>query len=92
MNRMTEEKAEQILAYITNKIDFKNLPFNNKKTFDFFQRADTDGIFMMESEWDKYDLWQVKPKSFNELAATIAMSHGLVLNPYLYTYINVSSK
>ena len=44
---------------------------------------------MMESEWDKYDLLQVKPRDFDELAATIAMSHGLAVNPYLYTYIKI---
>ena len=70
-------------------VDFENLPLDDGKTFGLFQEADTDGIFMMESEWDKYDLLQVKPKSFDELAATIAMSHSVVLNPYLYTYIKI---
>ena len=89
MNRMTEQNAEQMLAFIGKMVDFENLPLDDEKTFGLFQEADTDGIFMMESEWDKYDLLQVKPKSFDELAASIAMSHSVVLNPYLYTYIKI---
>ena len=89
MNRMTEQNAEQMLAFIGKMVDFENLPLDDGKSFELFQEADTDGIFMMESEWDKYDLLQVKPKSFDELAATIAMSHSVVLNPYLYTYVKI---
>ena len=89
MTRMTEEKAEQMLTFFSQKIDFENLPLDDKETFEIFQKADTDGIFMMESEWDKYDLLQVKPKNFDELAATLALSHNSVINPYLYTYIKI---
>ena len=89
MKRMTEEKAEQMLAFIADKFDANNLPFDDVATFELFQRADTDGIFMMESEWDKYDLRQIKPKNMDELTATIALSHGLAVNPYIYTYLKI---
>ena len=89
MKRMTEEKAEQMLAFIADKFDANNLPFDDVATFELFQRADTDGIFMMESEWDKYDLLQIKPKDMDELTATIALSHGLAVNPYIYTYLKI---
>ena len=89
MKRMTEEKAEQMLAFIADKFDTNNLPFDDAATFELFQRADTDGIFMMESEWDKYDLCQIKPKNMDELIATIALSHGLAVNPYIYTYLKI---
>jgi DNA polymerase-3 subunit alpha len=89
MTRMTEEKAEQMLTFFSQKIDFENLPLDDKETFEIFQKADTDGIFMMESEWDKYDLLQVKPKNLDELAATLALSHDSVINTYLYTYIKI---
>ena len=78
-----------MLAFFAEKIDFENIPLDDKETYEIFQKADTDGIYMMESEWDKYDLLQVKPRDFDELAATIAMSHGLAVNPYLYTYIKI---
>ena len=89
MKRMTEEKAEQMLAFIADKFDVNNLPFDDVATFELFQRADTDGIFMMECEWDKYDLRQIKPKNMDELTATIALSHGLAVNPYIYTYLKI---
>lgn len=89
MTRMTEEKAERMLAFVAEMVDSEKLPLDDKATYELFQKADTDGVFMMESEWDKYDLLQVKPKNFDELAATIAMSHGLAINPYLYTYIKI---
>lgn len=89
MNRMTENKAEQMLAFFADKINLDNLPLDDQPTYVLFQRADTDGIFMMESDWDKYDLLQIKPKNFDELTATIAMSHGLAINPYIYTYIKI---
>ena len=63
MKRMTEEKAKQMFAFIADKFDANNLPLDDSSTFELFQRADTDGIFMMESEWDKYDLRQIKPKN-----------------------------
>ena len=89
MKRMTEEKAEQMLAFIGDKFDTNNLPFDDAATFELFQRADTDGIFMMESEWDKYDLLRIKPKNMDELTAAIALSHGLAVNPYIYTYLKI---
>lgn len=89
MKRMTEEKAQQMLAFIADKFDVNNLPLDDAATFELFQRADTDGIFMMESEWDKYDLRQIKPKNMDELTATIALSHGLAVNPYIYTYLKI---
>ena len=78
-----------MLAFIADKFDTNNLPFDDAATFELFQRADTDGIFMMESEWDKYDLCQIKPKNMDELIATIALSHGLAVNPYIYTYLKI---
>lgn len=89
MNRMTEEKAEQMLAFFANDVDFDNIPLDDAKTYELFQRADTDGIFMFESEWDKYDLRQIKPKDMEELTATMAFSHGLAVNPYIYTYMKI---
>ena len=89
MKRITEEKAERLLTFFSERSDLENLPLDDKETYEIFQRADTDGIFMMESEWDKYDLAQVKPKNFDELAAILAMSHNPIINPYLYTYIKI---
>ena len=89
MKRMTEEKAQQMLTFIADKFDTNNLPLDDALTFELFQQADTDGIFMMESEWDKYDLRQINPKNMDELTASLALSHGLAVNPYIYTYLKI---
>ena len=89
MKRMTDKMAQQMLAFFAKRLDIDNLPFDDATTFELFQRADTDGIHMMESDWDKYDLRKIKPKNIDELAATIALSHGLAVNPYIYTYLKL---
>lgn len=58
MKRMTEEKAEQMLASFADEIEFENIPLDDSETYALFQEVDADGIYMMESDWDKYDLRQ----------------------------------
>ena len=89
MKRMTQEKAEQLIKLASANIDFSQLPLDDSSTYRIFQEADTDGIYMMESEWDRYDLPKIKPSNFDELAAAIAFSHGLTINPYIYTYMKI---
>ena len=89
MKRMTDKMAQQMLTFFADRLDINNLPPDDVATFELFQRADTDGILMMESDWDKYDLRQIKPKNMDELTATIALSHGLAINPYIYTYLKI---
>ena len=84
---MTDKMAQQMLTFFADRLDINNLPPDDVATFELFQRADTDGILMMESDWDKYDLRQIKPKNMDELTATIALSHGLAVNLYIYTSI-----
>ena len=86
---MTQEKAEQLIKLASAYIDFSQMPLDDGPTYHIFQEADTDGIYMMESEWDKYDLLQIKPSNLDELAATVAFSHNPDINPYIYTYMKV---
>ena len=83
--RMTEEKAKRLITLTQPLIG--EYPLDDEATFKLFQNADTDGIFMMETDWDKYDLKQIKPANIDELTVTLALSHGPALNPYIYTYI-----
>ena len=89
MKRMTQEKAEQLIKLASAYIDFSQMPLDDGPTYRIFQEADTDGIYMMESEWDKYDLLQIRPSNLDELAATVAFSHNPDINPYIYTYMKV---
>ena len=50
MKRMTDKIAQQMLTFFADRLDLNNLPLDDGATFELFQRADTDGILMMESD------------------------------------------
>ena len=83
---MNGKMADQMLTIFSDRIDFDNLPMDDTATFDLIKKADTDGIYMMESDWDKYDLLQIMPENIDELAAAIAFSFSPSINPFIYTY------
>lgn len=89
MKRMTDKIAQQMLTFFADRFDLNNLSLDDGATFELFQRADTDGILMMESDWDKYDLRQIRPSNLDELTATVAFSHNPDINPYIYTYMKI---
>ena len=89
MKRMKEVDIKELLAFVEDKIDIESIPLDDYKTYKLLSNGDTDGVFMMESNWDKYDLLQIKPKNFAELVACVAFSHNLSLNPYIYTYLKM---
>lgn len=53
--------------------DIMKIPLNDTKTFDLIQNVNTVGIFQLESEGMKNLIRKMKPKSFEEIAATIAL-------------------
>ena len=89
MRRMKEADAMELFASVRDIIDIDSIPFDDNKTYELLSNGDTDGVYMMESNWDKYDLLQIKPKNFDELIACVAFSHNLLLNPYIYTYLKM---
>lgn len=54
-------------------IDFNNIPFNDKKTFDIFKEGNTVGIFQFESTGMKNFLKKLKPDNIEELAVALAL-------------------
>ena len=89
MRRMKEADAKDLFASVSKRIDIEAIPFDDNKTYELLSNGDTDGVYMMESNWDKYDLLQIKPKNFEELIACVAFSHNSLLNPYIYTYLKM---
>ena len=61
------EKGEGI------KIDFSNIPFNDKDAIKLFQTADTSGIFQFESEGMRNFLRKLKPNNLDDIIAAIAL-------------------
>ena len=89
MRRMKEADAKELFASVTDRIDMDSVPLDDDKTYELLSNGDTDGVYMMETNWDKYDLLQIKPKNFEELVACVTFSHNLSLNPYIYTFLKM---
>lgn len=89
MKKMKEADAMKLFASVADIIDIDSIPLDDDKTYELLSNGDTDGVYMMESNWDKYDLLQIKPKNFEELIACVAFSHNPLLNPYIYTYLKM---
>ena len=89
MRRMKEADAKELYASVTDRIDIDSIPLDDDKTYELLSNGDTDGVYMMETNWDKYDLLQIKPKNFEDLVACVTFSHNLSLNPYIYTFLKM---
>ena len=55
------------------KIDFNSILLDDKNVLNLFARADTTGIFQFESEGMKNFLKKLKPNSFEDIFAAIAL-------------------
>lgn len=54
-------------------IDIGDIPLDNKKTFELFQRGDTTGVFQLESAGMKRYLKDLKPTVFRDIIAMVAL-------------------
>ena len=74
------------LTFISNilneieSININNIPLNDKKTLDLFDKAETDGIFQFETPALKNILRKVKVDSFDDLVALIALDRPGAIN------------
>jgi len=55
------------------KIDIDNIPLDDKKTFELFQRAESNATFQFESVGMQKYLRELKPDEFNDLIAMNAL-------------------
>ena len=67
----------EIVAHIQQisgkQIDMMKIPLNDARTFQLIQRVDTMGVFQLESEGMKSLIRRIQPKTFEDIAATIAL-------------------
>jgi len=63
------------LIKMTQKIDvdIDNVPLDDKKTFELFSNAETDGVFQFESKGMKSSLMNLKPNRFEDIIAMVAL-------------------
>ncbi|MBU1697522.1 MAG: DNA polymerase III subunit alpha, partial [Proteobacteria bacterium] len=53
--------------------DILNLDYNDDKTFELLQKADTTGVFQLESSGMKDLISRLKPASFSDIVALVAL-------------------
>ena len=59
-------------AYKT-EINLSDLPLDDKPTYELFQRGDTTGVFQLESAGMKRYLRGLKPTTFEDIIAMVAL-------------------
>ncbi len=55
------------------KINIDNIPLNDKKTFGVFRRADTVGVFQLESSGMRKYLQKLRPNALEDIIAMVAL-------------------
>ncbi len=68
-----ENAVEIIKATVGDEIDVSKIPLGDKLTYELFQRGDTTGIFQLESSGMKRYLKQLKPTTFEDIIAMVAL-------------------
>jgi error-prone DNA polymerase len=88
MMAVLEESIELIEKHEGRKIDLGNLPQDDPATYEALQRADTIGMFQVESRAQQASLPRMKPKNFYDLVVQVAIVRpgpieGKMAHPYL---------
>ncbi|MBN1340339.1 MAG: DNA polymerase III subunit alpha [Bacteroidales bacterium] len=68
-----KDAVENIYKRHKKKIDIENLPLDDQKTFELYQRGDTVGTFQFESEGMRTYLRDLKPTHIEDLIAMNAL-------------------
>ena len=78
---MIDNIIKDIKTLKDEDIDFSKIPLDDKETLSLFENANTCGIFQFESSGMKAFLKRLKPNSFEDIVAAIALFRpGAALN------------
>jgi error-prone DNA polymerase len=88
MMAVLEESIELIEKHEGRKIDLGNLPQDDHAVYEALQRADTIGLFQVESRAQQASLPRMQPKNFYDLVVQVAIVRpgpieGKMAHPYL---------
>src|SRR5712671_5146560 len=88
MMAVLEESIELIERHYGDKVDLGNLPADDPKVYESLQRADTIGLFQVESRAQQASLPRMKPEKFYDLVVQVAIIRpgpieGKMAHPYL---------
>jgi error-prone DNA polymerase len=83
-----ERCVETIAATRNERIDLSRIPFDDKRTFEMIQRADTTGVFQIESRAQMGSLQRTKPANLDDLTVQVALVRpGPIVGGAVNTYI-----
>lgn len=68
-----EDALSRIYKVKNKKISIDDIPHEDKKTFQIFQKGDTVGVFQLESDGMRRYLKQLKPSNFEDIIAMVAL-------------------
>ncbi len=68
------KNAQRIIKKVYDvDVDISNIPLEDEKTFALLQRGDTTGVFQLESAGMKRYLKELKPTTFDDIVAMVAL-------------------
>jgi len=68
-----EDTLLRVYVVQGKKIDIEKIPLDDKETFKLFQKANTTGVFQLESSGMQKYLRQIKPTEFEDIVAMVAL-------------------
>jgi len=68
-----EDALARIYKVRDKSIDIEKIPLDDEKTFEIFQKAETTGVFQLESGGMKRHLRDLKPTVFEDIIAMVAL-------------------
>src|SRR5205823_6954662 len=83
-----EDCVEQIAKVRGETIDLSRIPLDDRAVYDEIQRADTVGVFQIESRAQMQSLLQTRPESLEDLTVQVALIRpgpvsGGAVHPYV---------
>jgi error-prone DNA polymerase len=83
------ERCVELIARMRGeRIDLSRIPHNDPETYDAIQKADTTGVFQIESRAQMQSLLRTRPRTLQDIAIQVAIVRpgpiqGGAVNPYI---------
>jgi error-prone DNA polymerase len=83
-----ERAVEQIACMRGERIDLSRIPYDDPPTYDAIQRAETTGVFQIESRAQMASLLRTRPRTLQDITIQVAIVRpgpiqGGAVNPYI---------
>jgi error-prone DNA polymerase len=83
-----ERCVEMIARHRNERIDLSRIPYDDEATYESIQKADTTGVFQIESRAQMQSLYRTRPANLKDLTVQVAIVRpgpiqGGAVNPYI---------